>query len=81
MKLCLFSISYAGLWGQDVLPLPGVIAKAAELGYDGVMLAGKRPHLSVLGHVPPSLPTPAPAFNSGAVTARSEPRYRPSLAA
>jgi len=30
---------------------------------------------------PPSLPTPAPAFNSGAVTARSEPRYRPSLAA
>ena len=29
----------------------------------------------------PSLPTPAPAFNSRAVTARSEPRYRPSLAA
>ncbi len=27
------------------------------------------------------LPTPAPAFNSPAVTARSEPRYRPSLAA
>ncbi|MDP7020271.1 MAG: sugar phosphate isomerase/epimerase family protein [Pirellulaceae bacterium] len=50
MKLCLFSISYAGLWGQDVLPLPGVIAKAAELGYDGVMLAGKRPHLSVLDY-------------------------------
>ena len=30
---------------------------------------------------PPSLPTQAPDFNSGAVTARSEPRYRPSLAA
>ena len=28
-----------------------------------------------------SLPTPAPAFNSPAVTARPEPRYRPSLAA
>ena len=26
-----------------------------------------------------SLPTPAPAFNSPAVTARSEPRSRPSL--
>ena len=29
----------------------------------------------------PSLPTPAPAFNPGAATARSEPRPRPSLAA
>ena len=29
----------------------------------------------------PSLPTPAPAFNSPAVTARSEPRPHPSLAA
>lgn len=48
MKLNLFSISYAGLWGQDSLPVDEFIGKAAALGYDGVMLAGKRPHLSVL---------------------------------
>lgn len=48
MRLNLFSISYAGLWGQDTLPLDDFIGKAASLGYDGVMLAGKRPHLSVL---------------------------------
>ncbi|MGZ0170556.1 MAG: sugar phosphate isomerase/epimerase family protein [Planctomycetales bacterium] len=48
MKLNLFSISYAGLWGQDSLPVDDFIGKAAALGYDGVMLAGKRPHLSVL---------------------------------
>ena len=48
MRLNLFSISYAGLWGQDTLPLDDFIGKAAALGYDGVMLAGKRPHLSVL---------------------------------
>jgi len=46
MKLSLFSVSYAGHWGQASLELPAFIAKAAELGYDGVMLAGKRPHLS-----------------------------------
>lgn len=48
MKLCLFSISYAGLWGQQQLDVESFIAHAAELGYDGVMLAGKRPHLSPL---------------------------------
>lgn len=48
MKLNLFSISYAGLWGQASLPVDDFIGKAAALGYDGVMLAGKRPHLSVL---------------------------------
>ncbi|MEO2021533.1 MAG: hypothetical protein ABGX05_06880, partial [Pirellulaceae bacterium] len=48
MQLSLFSISYAGFWGQDVLPLPGFLAKAASLGYETVMLAGKRPHLSPL---------------------------------
>jgi len=48
VKLNLFSISYAGLWGQDSLPIDDFIGKAAALGYDGVMLAGKRPHLSVL---------------------------------
>jgi sugar phosphate isomerase/epimerase len=48
MQLSLFSISYAGLWGQARLELPSFIAKAAELGYSSVMLAGKRPHLSPL---------------------------------
>ena len=48
MKLGLFSVSYAGLWGQHKLDLTEFIAKAARLGYDAVMLAGKRPHLSPL---------------------------------
>jgi len=48
MNLSLFSVSYAGYWGQHEFDVPGFIAKAAELGYDGVMLAGKRPHLSPL---------------------------------
>ncbi|HEX7008898.1 MAG TPA: sugar phosphate isomerase/epimerase family protein [Phycisphaeraceae bacterium] len=48
MKLGLFSVSYAGLWGQDRLDLPAFIDKAAALGYEAVMLMGKRPHLSVL---------------------------------
>jgi sugar phosphate isomerase/epimerase len=44
----LHSVSYAGLWGQDFLPLENFIDKAADLGYGGVMLMAKRPHLSVL---------------------------------
>ena len=48
MKLSLFSVSYAGYWGQHSLDVLEFIAKAAELGYDAVMLAGKRPHLSPL---------------------------------
>lgn len=48
MQLGLFSVSYAGLWGQHALDAEAVIAKAAELGYDAVMLMGKRPHLSPL---------------------------------
>jgi sugar phosphate isomerase/epimerase len=48
--LLLHSVSYAGLWGQAYLPLEQVIAKAAELGYDGVMLMAKRPHLSPLDY-------------------------------
>lgn len=48
MKLSLFSVSYAGLWGQQSLDLPALIARAGELGYDAVMLMGKRPHLSPL---------------------------------
>ena len=48
MELGLFSVSYAGLWGQQRLDLPAFIAHAAELGYSAVMLMGKRPHLSPL---------------------------------
>ncbi len=55
MKLGLFSVSYAGYWGQVPLTLSGFITKAAELGYDAVMLAGKRPHLSPLDASPEHL--------------------------
>jgi sugar phosphate isomerase/epimerase len=48
MQLGLFSISYGGLWGQAALDLRAFVRKAASLGYDAVMLAGKRPHLSPL---------------------------------
>lgn len=44
----LFSVGYAGLWGQKALPLPDFLRKARQLGYPGVMLMGKRPHLSPL---------------------------------
>lgn len=48
MKLSLFSVSYAGYWGQQTLDLPAFIGNAAQHEYDCVMLAGKRPHLSPL---------------------------------
>ncbi len=48
MKLSLFSVSYAGLWGQHTLGTVDTIAKAASLDYDAVMLMGKRPHLAPL---------------------------------
>src|SRR3954452_3773516 len=48
MQLALFSISYAGLWGQAALSLRHLVRHAGELGFDAVMLAGKRPHLSPL---------------------------------
>jgi len=48
MQLSLFSISYAGLWGQARLGLHDFIRRAGELGFESVMIAGKRPHLSIL---------------------------------
>ena len=48
MTPALFSVSYAGFWGQHCLRLPEFLAKAARLGYPSVELAAKRPHLSVL---------------------------------
>jgi sugar phosphate isomerase/epimerase len=52
MQLGLFSISYGGLWGQAALDLRAFVRRAADLGYDAVMLAGKRPHLSPLDFDP-----------------------------
>ncbi len=50
-KTALHSVSYAGVWtGQARLGLPDFLRKAKSLGYDGVMLMAKRPHLSVLDH-------------------------------
>jgi sugar phosphate isomerase/epimerase len=48
----LHSISYSGSWGQEFLTVEEFIDKAADLGFDGVMLAAKRPHLSVLDWPP-----------------------------
>jgi sugar phosphate isomerase/epimerase len=50
MTPALFSVSYAGFWGQHRLDLPAFFRKAAALGYPAVEIAGKRPHLSVLDH-------------------------------
>lgn len=44
----LFSVSYAGLWGQSKLDLKSFIQRAGQLGYSAVELMGKRPHLSIL---------------------------------
>jgi sugar phosphate isomerase/epimerase len=48
MTPTLFSVSYAGLWGQHRLDVKSFIQKAASLGYQAVELMGKRPHLSVV---------------------------------
>lgn len=47
-KFALHSVSYAGLWGQEALSLEEFLPRAAALGFDGVMLMAKRPHLSPL---------------------------------
>lgn len=57
MTPVLFSVSYAGFWGQHRLDLPGFLGKAAALGYPAVELAGKRPHLSPLDHDDESVAT------------------------
>lgn len=50
MTPVLFSVSYAGLWGQHRLDVLSFLEKARALGYPAVELMGKRPHLSVLEH-------------------------------
>ena len=44
----LHSVSYSGSWGQAALTVPEFVRKAADLGFDGVLLAAKRPHVSLL---------------------------------
>jgi sugar phosphate isomerase/epimerase len=44
----LHSVSYSGSWGQAALSVQQFVDRAADLGFDGVMLMAKRPHLSVL---------------------------------
>src|SRR5262245_30936288 len=48
-KTILHSVSYAGVWpGQARLTLEAFLEKTKSLGYGGVMLMAKRPHLSLL---------------------------------
>lgn len=68
MNLCLFSVSYAGLWGQKQLDIEAVIAKARRLGYSSVMLAGKRPHLSPLDATPRRIAQISKALSAAKVT-------------
>ena len=49
VKTALHSIGYSGLWrGQSLLSIDDFLVKAKELGYDGVVLMAKKPHLSPL---------------------------------
>src|SRR6516164_522512 len=48
MKTALHTISYSGSWGQASLSLDQIVDRAAALGFDGLMLAAKRPHASLL---------------------------------
>jgi sugar phosphate isomerase/epimerase len=53
MTPALFSVSYAGYWGQHQLSVEEFLRKAGALGYPAVELAGKRPHLSMLDYRTP----------------------------
>ena len=51
VKTCLHSVSYAGVWrGQARLSVEEFLDKARQLGFDGVMLVAKRPHVSPLDY-------------------------------
>ena len=51
MNTCLHSVSYAGVWrGQARLSVDEFLDKAKQLGFDGVMLMAKRPHVSPLDY-------------------------------
>ena len=47
VKTCLHSVSYLGVWrGQSPLTVDEFLEKVRELGYEGVMLVAKKPHVS-----------------------------------
>ena len=51
VKTCLHSVGYSGAWrGQAVLSIDEFLLKAKELGFDGVMLGAKRPHVSLIDY-------------------------------
>ena len=51
VKTCLHSVSYAGVWrGQARLSVDEFLDKAKQLGFEGVMLVAKRPHVSPLDY-------------------------------
>jgi sugar phosphate isomerase/epimerase len=51
VRTCLHSVSYMGIWrGQATLTVDEFLVKAKELGFDGVMLAAKRPHVSLIDY-------------------------------
>jgi sugar phosphate isomerase/epimerase len=51
VKTCLHSVSYMGIWrGQATLTVDQFLLKARELGFDGVMLAAKKPHVSLIDY-------------------------------
>jgi sugar phosphate isomerase/epimerase len=68
LKPCLFSVSYAGFWGQAALTVEEFIARAGKLGFSSVMLAGKRPHLSPLDATPERLEQIQAALRQAGVT-------------
>ncbi|MFH1718903.1 MAG: sugar phosphate isomerase/epimerase family protein [Planctomycetota bacterium] len=50
-RTCLHSVSYAGFWrGQARLNVDEFLDKAKQLGFEGVMLMAKRPHVSALDY-------------------------------
>lgn len=44
----LHSVSYSGSWGQAALSVEQFVDRAAGMGFRGLMLMAKRPHLSLL---------------------------------
>jgi sugar phosphate isomerase/epimerase len=51
VKLALHSVSYAGVWrGHSRLNVDDFLLKAKELGFEGIILVAKRPHVSPLDY-------------------------------
>jgi sugar phosphate isomerase/epimerase len=51
VKTCLHSVGYSAAWrGQALLTVDEFLLKAKELGFDGVMLGAKRPHVSLIDY-------------------------------